>query len=673
MADTLGCGGSLGPGGSLTAPNCAYNMQMQGDGNLVVRTNTYLLLSIYSISSLIFMFFSLSFFSFFSGFSIFQVYDSGGGVHWQSGTAGTCAGGTLTNQGDGNLVIYVNGAACWDTHTDGHGCSVLAMQVDGNLVMYDSNHNPTWHCCGGDGQGPGNRCPVNCEVSAWSCSACTRPCAGGTQSCDRSVTVQPANGGAECPALAETQSCNAQPCPIDCEVSAWSSWSNCSRACGGGTDTRTRTVTVEPRNGGTACPALSESKSCNTQPCPIECRVGNWSAWSACDRVCGGGVERAERNVTVEPRFDGAACPELNRSRSCNSQPCPIDCIVGNWSAWSACPCGGGEQVSTRTIIVEAAFNGTACPPRQELTRSQACAFRPCPRPTPMPSPSPSPSPSSGASPSDPPLDPDGIPIVDCPAPGYYQPILSKANASAAAVDNSTAPCLPCPAGNFCPTGGDAPLPCALAATCPSRAQAAAVVIAPLGAGLAWWLYASTACVLVVCRVVSYQHHKAAAGGEPAEYVAPSVALSKMFAQRFMSREYASIEAEGDVVDGDGVGDGNAGATKYVELSDESVGVALSSRFRTVTPCERVWLLTEFCLKHTAVYVCSFLSLYVYLALWSAAWQAPVVVRVGTPVVLFRPLLAHCVALEAVRLVCAAAQASKSRQVPLSAANVRTL
>ena len=37
MTDTLGCGGSLGPGGSLTAPNCAYNMQMQGDGNLVAR------------------------------------------------------------------------------------------------------------------------------------------------------------------------------------------------------------------------------------------------------------------------------------------------------------------------------------------------------------------------------------------------------------------------------------------------------------------------------------------------------------------------------------------------------------------------------------------------------------------------------------------------------------
>jgi hypothetical protein len=57
--------------------------------------------------------------------------------------------------------------------------------------------------------------------------------------------------------------------PVDCVVSQWSSWSACSEPCGGGTQTRRRTIVVQPANGGIACPTnLSESRACNTQPCP---------------------------------------------------------------------------------------------------------------------------------------------------------------------------------------------------------------------------------------------------------------------------------------------------------------------------------------------------------------------------------------------------------------------
>jgi hypothetical protein len=55
--------------------------------------------------------------------------------------------------------------------------------------------------------------------------------------------------------------------PVDCVVSAWGAWSACSQTCDGGTQTHTRSVLVAPANGGSACPALSESRSCNTQPC----------------------------------------------------------------------------------------------------------------------------------------------------------------------------------------------------------------------------------------------------------------------------------------------------------------------------------------------------------------------------------------------------------------------
>jgi len=63
------------------------------------------------------------------------------------------------------------------------------------------------------------------------------------------------------------------PAPVDGQVSAWSDWSACSAPCGGGTQTRTRTCTTQPANGGAPCPSLSESKSCNTQACMEEEKI----------------------------------------------------------------------------------------------------------------------------------------------------------------------------------------------------------------------------------------------------------------------------------------------------------------------------------------------------------------------------------------------------------------
>jgi len=48
----------------------------------------------------------------------------------------------------------------------------------------------------------------------------------------------------------------------DCQVSAWSSWTECSSKCGPGTSTRSRTVIKEERNGGVSCPDLHQTKKC---------------------------------------------------------------------------------------------------------------------------------------------------------------------------------------------------------------------------------------------------------------------------------------------------------------------------------------------------------------------------------------------------------------------------
>jgi hypothetical protein len=94
-------------------------------------------------------------------------------------------------------------------------------------------------------------------VSGW--GACSKTCGTGTQY--RSITQQPQNGGAACPATSQT--CNTQACPqpINCAVSGWGS---CSKTCG--TGTQTRSITQQSANGGATCPALSQT--CNTQACP---------------------------------------------------------------------------------------------------------------------------------------------------------------------------------------------------------------------------------------------------------------------------------------------------------------------------------------------------------------------------------------------------------------------
>ena len=50
----------------------------------------------------------------------------------------------LLYQGDGNLVLYVDGRALWASHTAGRAAGEAVMQGDGNLVVYDGARQPVW-------------------------------------------------------------------------------------------------------------------------------------------------------------------------------------------------------------------------------------------------------------------------------------------------------------------------------------------------------------------------------------------------------------------------------------------------------------------------------------------------------------------------------------------------
>merc|ERR1719201_2887980 len=106
----------------------------------------------------------------------------------------------------------------------------------------------------------------DCEVSKWDPEECTKKCAGGEQKLTRNVLSQP-KGGTKCLPLAAVRSCNQQPCPVDCRLSVWSGWSKCSAECGGGVQQRLREVKLAMKFGGKPCGPTSETKACNGQAC----------------------------------------------------------------------------------------------------------------------------------------------------------------------------------------------------------------------------------------------------------------------------------------------------------------------------------------------------------------------------------------------------------------------
>ena len=172
-------------------------------------------------------------------------------------------------------------------------------------------------------------CPVDCSVSSWGrWGGCSKACGKGSQKRSRRVTRKVNYGGKKCPALNQSRACNTKPCPVNCAVSSWGGFGACTKKCGSGAKTRRRTIRVKPAYGGAACPALSNSVACNKNPCPINCAVSGWGGWGGCSKACGGGTSVRSRSITRSPRYGGASCPVTRASKGCNNQVCPPPAIM---------------------------------------------------------------------------------------------------------------------------------------------------------------------------------------------------------------------------------------------------------------------------------------------------------------------------------------------------------
>lgn len=229
----------------------------------------------------------------------------------------------------------------------------------------------------------------NCVFSQW--GEWMGWMAGGAQKTrTRVVQSQATADGQACTgALQETQPWDtAASTTQDCEMSVWSEWGICDKTCGGGQTFRQKTITKESRNGGKACGGeMKETKECNTDSCAIatvdlNCKLSQWSAWTACSATCGKGMQIRKRSIDKPAQTGGTACTgPLETMQSCNSPAActETDCQWDDWGPWSDCPvtCGEGQHSRSRDIKQNATSGGKHCASSHK-SEVQRCSSDPC-------------------------------------------------------------------------------------------------------------------------------------------------------------------------------------------------------------------------------------------------------------------------------------------------------
>jgi len=171
---------------------------------------------------------------------------------------------------------------------------------------------------------------TDCLTSKWFPEECSVTCGGGVQTLTRTVEIE-TDLGYKCPALKAEQSCNEPRCPLDCELADWTGWSACSAYCDGGIMDRIRPIMQHPTAGGAPCEVTDDSQDCNTQSCDKDCVLHDWTEWSAsCTKVCGGGRQTRFKHIKEHEYGEMGTCPTFHDPKRfqwklCNTHDCQWD------------------------------------------------------------------------------------------------------------------------------------------------------------------------------------------------------------------------------------------------------------------------------------------------------------------------------------------------------------
>ncbi|XP_040460738.1 thrombospondin type-1 domain-containing protein 7B [Falco naumanni] len=214
---------------------------------------------------------------------------------------------------------------------------------------------------------------------------------GDTKECGEGVRLQAIACYDKTGRLVEPSRCSSSgyieetctvPCPFDCKLSDWSSWSPCSSSCGPGVKVRSKWLKEKPYNGGRPCPKLDlKNQVYDAVPCYSECNQYAWvvEPWSPCkinseqnSLHCGEGIQtRKVRCVSTAEDHRGETVPnalcnqaEIPDVMQKCSLYCPSECAVSDWGQWSECPqvCDPNVMQTRTRQVLRSSVNAKPCP-----------------------------------------------------------------------------------------------------------------------------------------------------------------------------------------------------------------------------------------------------------------------------------------------------------------------
>ncbi|XP_022413149.1 A disintegrin and metalloproteinase with thrombospondin motifs 10 isoform X6 [Delphinapterus leucas] len=170
-------------------------------------------------------------------------------------------------------------------------------------------------------------------------------------------------------------------------------WTKCSAQCAGGSQVQAvecrnqlDSSAVAPHHCSAHSKLPKRQRACNTEPCPPDWVVGNWSR---CSRSCDAGVRSrsvvCQRRVSAaeEKALDDSACPQPRPPvlEACHGPACPPE-----WAAldWSECTPSCGPGLRHRVVLCKSADHRatlppTHCPPAAKPPATMRCNLRRCP------------------------------------------------------------------------------------------------------------------------------------------------------------------------------------------------------------------------------------------------------------------------------------------------------